>query len=546
MKLYDISEPDENPISSLEDALVVGIDLGTTNSLIAVARNQQVTVIKDETSGKSYTPSVVAYLDQDKVVVGEQAYAHTGRYIASIKRLMGKGKNDLDINFPHQVSKQDGVIRVKINEYELSPVEISAEILKSLKARAEDYLKLKINKAVITVPAYFDDSARQATKDAAMLAGLEVVRLINEPTAAAVAYGLDQQSQGFDTQTISKAGQENEGPGIAAYSDIRERPGDSRSLTPPGFERGRVYAIYDLGGGTFDISILQLQSGIFQVLATGGDTNLGGDDFDYLIVNHLQSKFHLTGLDPFKAKQEARAIKESLTLNHKWQGKFTGLDCQITDEEFNQLIKPLVDKTMRIFKGCIKDAGISLSEIKEIILVGGATRIPLIKNTIKKVMGKTPLDNINPDEIVVVGAAYQAEALTTGSNNLLIDVIPLSLGIEVASGIVEHIMPRNTAIPAVSTQTFTTQADNQTGIKIHVLQGEGNEVAKCRSLARLELKNLPALPAGVLRVMVSFQVDADGILTVKAKDLMTNQMQEVLVKPSYGLSEEEIKKLLNK
>jgi molecular chaperone HscA len=502
MKLYDISEPDEPPFSSPKNELVVGIDLGTTNSLIAVAHNQKVTVIKDEASGKSYTPSVVAYLDRDNVLVGEKAYAHTGRYIASIKRLMGKGKGDLDINFPHQISKQDGVIRVKINDYELSPVEISAEILKSLKVRAEDYLKQKISKAVITVPAYFDDSARQATKDAAMLAGLEVVRLINEPTAAAVAYGFDQQPQG-------------------------------------------LYAIYDLGGGTFDISILQLQSGIFQVLATGGDTNLGGDDFDYLIVNHLQSKFHLTRFDPFEAKQEARAIKESLTLNNKWQGEFLGTACQITTQEFNQLIKPLVDKTIRIFKGCIKDAEISLADIKEIILVGGATRIPLIKNTIKQVMGKAPLDNINPDEIVVVGAAYQAEALTTGSNNLLIDVIPLSLGIEVASGIVEHIMPRNTAIPAVSTQTFTTQADNQNGIKVHVVQGESNEVAKCRSLARLELKNLPALPAGVLRVVVSFQVDADGILTVKAKDLMTNQMQEVLVKPSYGLSEEEIKKLLN-
>jgi len=408
----------------------------------------------------------------------------------------------MDVNFPYNLSQQDGVTRVRINNKELSPVEISADILKSLKARAENYLKETITKAVITVPAHFDDSARQATKDAAMLAGIEVLRLINEPTAAAVAYGFDQQPQG-------------------------------------------LYAIYDLGGGTFDISILQLRDGVFQVLATGGDTSLGGDDFDYLILNYLKSKFHITELDPFKAKQEARAIKESLTINPQWQGKFAGIACQITTEKFNQLINPLVDQTIRIFKSCIKDAEILLADIKEIILVGGATRIPLIKNAIKQVTGKTPLDNLNPDEIVVIGAAYQAEALTIGSNNLLIDVIPLSLGIEVAGGIVEHLMPRNTAIPAAHTQIFTTQSHNQTGIKIHVLQGESNEVAKCRSLARLELKNLPALNAGVLRIAVSFQVDADGILIVKARDLMTNQMQEVLVKPSYGLSEEEIKKLLN-
>jgi molecular chaperone HscA len=290
---------------------------------------------------------------------------------------------------------------------------------------------------------------------------------------------------------------------------------------------------------------LQLRQGIFQVLATGGDTNLGGDDFDYLILDHLKNKYKIASLDQLSVKREARMIKESLTDAIDWQGKFANVEAYLSTEEFIQLIKPLVEKTMRIFKKCMLDAEVTIDELKEIILVGGATRIPFIKQTIKQTMGKIPQDSINPEEIVVVGAAYQAEALSQGSNNLLIDVIPLSLGIEVAGGIVEHLMSRNTAIPAVSKQVFTTQSNNQTGIKIHVLQGESNEVVKCRSLARFELKNLPALNAGELRVEVSFQVDADGILTVKAKDLQTTKMQEVLVKPSYGLSEEEIKKLLN-
>lgn len=503
MKLYDISEPDHNnpDDSAKQEELVVGIDLGTTNSLIAISQNQIVSIIKDENTNKSFIPSVVAYLG-DRAIVGQSALDSKCAYIASIKRLMGKGKEDVAINFPHPISNEEGIIKLKVNDMELTPIEISAEILKSLKKNAENYLKKPVTQAVITVPAYFDDAARQATKDAAMLAGIKVLRLVNEPTAAAIAYGFDQRPEG-------------------------------------------LYAIYDLGGGTFDISVLKLHQGIFHVLATGGDTNLGGDDFDNLLLNYFQHAHNIKIVDALRAKEEARAIREALTDQSQWHGTFQDVDCNITTDEFNQLIKPLIDRTIKLLKACIRDADIEVSELKEILLVGGATRTPLVKHAINQAIGKAPLDKINPDEIVAVGAALQAEALSVGSNNLLIDVIPLSLGIEVANGIVEHLLSRNTAIPAVCTQVFTTQSNNQTGIKIHILQGESNEVSKCRSLARFELKNLPALNAGELRIEVSFQVDADGILTVKAKDLFTSKMQEVLVKPSYGLSEEEIKKLLN-
>lgn len=500
MKLYEIQEPDITKDANSND-IAVGIDLGTTNSLIAISEGNNVSIIPDD--GIFYTPSIVAYVEGE-VVVGKKALAHTGAYISSIKRLMGKSKHDIPHNFPYNIEDHEGLLKIKLGTQILTPIEISAEILKSLKAKAEKHLDRKVTKAVITVPAYFDDAARQATKDAAILAGIEVLRLLNEPTAAAVAYGLDQAREG-------------------------------------------IYAIYDLGGGTFDVSILKMQQGVFQVLATSGDTYLGGDDFDELIVEYLANKYNLHITDPLTAKLEAKQIKESLTANSEWKGEFIETqNCSITKADFEKLIEPLLKKTIQIFTNALKDAEVKAHELKETILVGGASRIPLIKEMLSKLTGKPPLDTINPDQIVAIGAAVQASTLSIGGDNLLIDVVPLSLGIEVANGLVEKIIFRNTPIPILRKQIFTTQATGQTGIKIHVVQGEGEDITKCRSLAHFELKGLEKLPAGEARIEVSFQVDADGILTVSAYDIATKTKKEVQVKPSYGLNEQEMQKLLQK
>lgn len=431
--LLQIHEPGETPLPH-ENEEAVGIDLGTTNSLVAISRGEKPEIIH------GILPSVVVV---------------NGREIHSIKRKM---------NAPAE--------RVEGK----TPVEISAEILKTLKNTAEDALGKQVTKAVITVPAYFDDTARSATKDAARIAGLEVLRLINEPTAAALAYGLDKGAEG-------------------------------------------IYAIYDLGGGTFDISILQMQKGVFQVLATGGDTQLGGDDFDALI-----------------GKPNARKIKEALSQANEFEG--------ITRLEFEKLITPLADKTIDICKAVVADAGLTKEQVKGVVLVGGSTRVPLIRQKLKEFFGQEPLADINPDEAVALGAAIQAEALTQGSNNLLLDVIPLSLGLGLANDIVEKIIYRNTAIPCSYSQEFTTQQNNQTGMIIHVVQGERELVKDCRSLAKFDLTGIPPLPAGVAKVVVNFTVDADGLLTVSAREEHTGVQQKIEVKPSYGLTENEIEKMI--
>lgn len=469
MKLYELTEPSQATAVELasENVNAVGIDLGTTNSLIAISKAGITEIISGEDG--NFLPSIVGFLD-GKAVVGKNALNLPAK-ILSVKRFMGDAAQQIFLD--------------------KTPVELSAEILRALKLRAEKHLGTTVKKAVITVPAYFDENARQATKDAAKIAGLDVLRLVNEPTAAAIAYGLDKNDDG-------------------------------------------IFAIYDLGGGTFDITILRMARGVFQVLATGGDSQLGGDDFDNLLLNHFNKSNPST-----EELLLMRQVKEHLSSNKEWSANL-----QINKHEFENLVKPLITKTINLFTKCLKDADVSVEELKEIILVGGSTRIPLIKSMIKDRFGKAPLDSINPDEIVAKGAALQAEALTVGSNSLLLDVIPLSLGIEVSNGLVEHIIHRNTPIPVAKKQTFTTQRDNQTGFKIHVLQGEGEKTNQCRSLAHFELKNIPALPAGVARLEINFQIDADGLLSVSAKELSQNISQEIIVKPSYGLTEEEVIRLI--
>lgn len=431
--LLQIHEPGQTPLPHENDE-AIGIDLGTTNSLVAISRGEKPEIIN------KILPSIVNI---------------NGKEVHSIKRKMHE---------PAQIVEGK------------TPVEISAEILKTLRAWAEDALGRQITKAVITVPAYFDDTSRQATKDAAKLAGLEVLRLINEPTAAALAYGLDKAAEG-------------------------------------------IYAIYDLGGGTFDISILRMEKGVFQVLATGGDTKLGGDDFDAALNN-----------------KNARIIKEKLTTQNEYEG--------VTRAQLESAITPLVDRTIKICAQALEDSGLSKSDIKGVVMVGGSTRTPLVQQKVGEFFGTKPLTDINPDEVVALGAAIQAEGLTQGSNNLLLDVIPLSLGIETMHGIVEKIIWRNTAIPCTYAQEFTTYENNQTGLLVHVLQGERENVADCRSLARFELKNIPALPAGVARIKITFNVDTDGLLTVSAEELRTGEKQQVEVKPSYGLDEKQIERMI--
>ncbi len=454
--LLQIHEPGETPLPH-EGEEAVGIDLGTTNSLVAVSRGERPEVIR------GILPSVVVV---------------NGAEIHSIKRKMDN---------PSQ--KVEGK----------TPVEISAEILKLLKIRAEDALGREVKKAVITVPAYFDDTARTATRDAARLAGLEVLRLINEPTAAALAYGLDNGAEG-------------------------------------------IYAIYDLGGGTFDISVLLMQKGVFQVLATGGDTHLGGDDFDSIISSLREGEADAAiqpgGMDcrAALAMTEAREIKEKLSSLEEFGG--------VSRDKFQKLITPLVDKTINICTQVLKDAALDKSQIKGVVLVGGSTRIPLVQRKLAEFFGQEPLSNINPDEAVALGAAIQAEALTRGSNNLLLDVIPLSLGLETMHDIVEKVIYRNTAIPCSYAQEFTTFQNNQTGMIIHIVQGEREKVQDCRSLARFELKGIPPMPAGAAKVRIAFNVDADGLLTVSAKESATGVEQEIIVKPSYGLDEKEIERMI--
>lgn len=507
--VLQIEEPGQNNEEQKEPEIAVGIDLGTTNSLIATTFNDEIIIIADDKE-KVIHPSILCFEESGEILCGNKANeSQTGKKIFSIKRLMGKGFDEVkNQDFPFNLVKsQENNLKIAINGNELSATELSAEILKYLKNLAENKLKQKIFKAVITVPAYFDEQARNATKDAATIAGLEVLRLISEPTAAAVAYGLDKGVEG-------------------------------------------IYAIFDLGGGTFDISILKLQKGVFKVIGVGGDANLGGDDFDNLILKTITSKIgssNLTNEEKQKLKLSAKKTKEELSEKNSALIKFRGQEFLLSKEEFNQIISKEVRKTINITTNLLDDLDLSKNDIKGIVLVGGSTRTPLIRESLAKIFGREKiLTDIDPDKVVAIGAAIQAEALTSGSSNLLLDVIPLSLGIETMGGIVEKIIDRNSTIPLSLAKEFTTYIDGQTGMKLHIVQGERELASDCRSLANFEIKNIPPLKAGIARIRITFQVDADGLLTVKAEELITGQIQIIEVKPTYNLDQNQIKEILIK
>ncbi len=521
MALLQIHEPGATPLPHAgERPAAVGIDLGTTNSVVAVSRAGKPEVLRGA-SGGALVPSVVAYPPGEAPLVGLAARAmlldQPELVVSSVKRLMGRGPEDLKTlagTLPYDLDAEagGGMVRLKVGERRLSPVEVSADILRALKAMAESRLDAKVERAVVTVPAYFDDAARAATRDAARLAGLEVLRLVNEPTAAALAYGLDKGSEG-------------------------------------------VFAVYDLGGGTFDVSILRMEKGVFRVLATGGDAALGGDDFDHLLAEAFLAERHartgknaLTSAEAKLALATARIAKECLSSADEGQWLLDA-DAQptahrMTRETFEGLIRPLVERTGRICREVLDDAGLKPAQVKGVVLVGGSSRVPLVRRLVAQVFGTEPLADIDPDEVVAVGAALQAEALTVGSDTLLLDVTPLSLGIETMGGLVERIVPRNTSIPVARAQEFTTYQDGQNGMVVHVVQGERELVDQCRSLARFELTGIPPMTAGAARVRVTFAVDADGLLTASAREATTGIEQKVEVKPSYGLSDEDMAAML--
>jgi len=519
--IMQIHEPGETPVPHQGDAtLAVGIDLGTTNSVVAVSTENTTEVFKDD-DGKALVPSVVAYAPDGSAIVGELAkrllLTRPDSVVSSIKRLMGRGAEDVkalggqlpfDIE-PHQDGESQ-LVRLNIGGHALTPVEISADILRALKDRAEGHLGASVEKAVITVPAYFDDAQRSATKDAARLAGLEVLRLVNEPTAAALAYGLDKGAEG-------------------------------------------LFAVFDLGGGTFDVSLLRMQKGVFQVLATGGDAALGGDDFDHAVGEHFLSQRQndgaaLSAAEVKVALMTARLAKECLSTADRGEWVISAGGQQTSHSldraTFDGLIKADVGRTIKICHEVLTEAGIDPLDVKGVVLVGGSTRVPQVRAAVEAYFGSEPLADIDPDQVVAVGAALQAEALTVGSETLLLDVTPLSLGLETMGGLVEKVILRNTAIPVAKAQEFTTYQDGQSAMSLHVVQGEREMVDQNRSLARFTLKGIPPMAAGAAHIRVTFQVDADGLLTVSACEETSGIEARIEVKPSYGLSEDEMSKML--